>query len=285
MSALIIPDVHQKKNWKYALEHADEFDKIFFLGDYFDHHGDADFYDQEAITNFEEIVAFKEKYPDKVELCFGNHDAHYLGGFGTYSSWQFGNADAINGALLKAANYLNICYDYNGFIISHAGITKTWYKASCDKVESLKNHWKNGQPPSILENPIDSINSWLKEILKYNVLLMDDAHYHNLSEEERGNFVYQVTCLSRLFDYPRDISDHYGDDPLCSPIWVRPYSLLNDALFEKQIVGHSATEVFFKSDEPVALNTGETKVIFLDNINHDNLFVLDNTEISWRELA
>ena len=52
MSAIIIPDIHQKTTWKMVKKSADMFDKIFFVGDYYDHHGDAEVHDEEAVKNF-----------------------------------------------------------------------------------------------------------------------------------------------------------------------------------------------------------------------------------------
>jgi hypothetical protein len=34
-------------------------------------------------------------------------------------------------------------------------------------------------------------------------------------------------------------SNHYGNDPVQGPLWVRPESLMSDAYFKKQIVGHT----------------------------------------------
>lgn len=289
MKALIIPDVHQKVNWKFALQNVNNFDKIFFLGDYFDYHDNADVYGFEAITNFEEIIAFKKKYPDKVELCFGNHDAHYLGGFRCYSNWQMDYGDDFCEALLKAADYLNICYRFGDYIISHAGITKTWYETwtkSIPNWPNIKKCWLTNELPKVGEDPIENINSWFKYLLKCNVSLMDDMKYKTLSVEEKSNLAMMTNHLGAIFEFPLGCRDSYGDSEICPPTWVRPYSLLRDALFDYQIVGHSAVEAFFSEDGLVFPALYENNhVIFIDNVDHNNLYIIDDDiKIEWKEL-
>lgn len=99
MSAIIIPDVHQKVHWKKIKDLVGQFDKIFFVGDYYDHHGDAEVQDEEAVKNFLEIIEFKKQYPDKVFLCIGNHDLQYLEGFGAVSNFQSHNYGIFKKAL------------------------------------------------------------------------------------------------------------------------------------------------------------------------------------------
>ena len=135
---LIIPDVHQKLIWKYALDHIDEFDSIIFVGDYFDHHGDADVYNDDAITNFNEIIEFKKQYPEKVHLCVGNHDIHYLIGFSKYSNYQYLLKEKIYNTFIDNIDYLEMIIKVDNYYISHAGVTKTWYE---DQIKCIKQ-WK-----------------------------------------------------------------------------------------------------------------------------------------------
>ena len=60
-------DVHGRSYWK-LLANTKSFDKLILIGDYFDSY---DIDAKEQIRNFEEIVAFKEAYPDKMVLLTG----------------------------------------------------------------------------------------------------------------------------------------------------------------------------------------------------------------------
>ena len=60
---IILPDIHGRTFWKYALEHIDEFDKVIFLGDYLDPYPHEGITFDESVENFKEILEFKKKNP------------------------------------------------------------------------------------------------------------------------------------------------------------------------------------------------------------------------------
>jgi hypothetical protein len=82
-------------------------------------------------VNFKEIVEFKKANPQQVVLLTGNHDFHYIRGIGeTYSGYQAGYALTI-GELVEGAikdGHMQMCYAQDGYLFSHAGLTKTWCK-------------------------------------------------------------------------------------------------------------------------------------------------------------
>ena len=75
---LIIPDVHGRTFWKYAITNIDKYDKVIFLGDYLDPYPYEEISFEDAVINFKEILEFKKANSDKVELLIGNHDCHYI---------------------------------------------------------------------------------------------------------------------------------------------------------------------------------------------------------------
>jgi len=75
-SILIIPDIHGRTFWKVAID-SGEYGKVIFLGDYVDPYEREGISVSMALNNFNEIIALKEQYPDKVILLLGNHDLHY----------------------------------------------------------------------------------------------------------------------------------------------------------------------------------------------------------------
>ena len=71
---LICPDIHGRKFWHKAIEMIDEVDQVVFLGDYLDPYSYEGITFEDALTELEGILAFKEDYPDKVVLLVGNHE-------------------------------------------------------------------------------------------------------------------------------------------------------------------------------------------------------------------
>ncbi len=127
MKIVALGDTHGRDMWKTIVKIEEDFDKLVFIGDYFDTRDDIDASTQ--IQNFKEILEFKKENPDKVILLIGNHDFHYLKGCGeTYSGYQQWAAMDINEVLQPAltSGYLQICHVYDEYIFSHAGLTQTW---------------------------------------------------------------------------------------------------------------------------------------------------------------
>lgn len=127
MKIVALGDTHGRDIWKKIVKVEEDFDKLIFIGDYFDTREDIDVSTQ--IENFKEILEFKKANPDKVFLLIGNHDFHYLKGCGeTYSGYQQYAAMDINEVLQPAvtSGHLQICHVYDEYIFSHAGLTNTW---------------------------------------------------------------------------------------------------------------------------------------------------------------
>ena len=76
MKLIALGDIHGRNIWKQILAKEDNFDKIVFIGDYFDSKDGISVLQE--IENFKEILELKKKFKDKVVLLFGNHDFHYL---------------------------------------------------------------------------------------------------------------------------------------------------------------------------------------------------------------
>lgn len=130
MKILAIGDIHGRDYWKDIIKsHKQDFDKVIFIGDYFDSWSLP--FDKQ-IENFQDIIQFKLEHIDKVVLLFGNHDYHYMSAFSTdkYSGYQPEHASSIqsiiDGGLSRGL--LQMCSIDDGFLFTHAGVTKTWAK-------------------------------------------------------------------------------------------------------------------------------------------------------------
>jgi len=129
MKIITIGDLHGKDVWSTV--NPDEYDKIIFIGDYVD-----DFHISDALIlhNLLNILEFKKKYPDKVELLWGNHELHYLFSYSGYgcSGYRQKMYPALHVLFndnkdLFVPSY-SIVKDDLTYIWTHAGIHEEWYK-------------------------------------------------------------------------------------------------------------------------------------------------------------
>lgn len=197
----IIGDIHGRTNWK---ELVDEDCINIFVGDYFDPY---EWIPIEALCdNFMEIIALKQRVPDKVVLLYGNHDYEYLPGISEESSrYDFLNASKITKLLTENESLFHgVAYAIGErYIVTHAGITKPW----------VRKH---------LPDAIGFLPGKMAEAI--NTLWLNDKS---------------------VFGFRKNASfgDFYGESVEHSPIWVRPISLSYCNIYKRtdviQIVGHS----------------------------------------------
>lgn len=126
MKIIAIGDLHGRSDWKKIVSD-NEFDKVVFMGDYFDTHENIT--PEQQKTNFEEIIKYKKENGGKVVLLIGNHDFHYMKNVNQrYSGFQEFHAFDISEMLEKALsqNLIQACFIYDKYLFTHAGVTKTW---------------------------------------------------------------------------------------------------------------------------------------------------------------
>lgn len=140
---IAIGDIHGRDTWKLIRAAHRDADRVIFIGDYFDappakRHWGSD--GPAELENFMDIVRYKADYPDKVVLLLGNHDYHYLPKVNSpCSGYQRDMHISFSVALEQAIvnNFMKWIHVEDGYVFSHAGITKTWLKNS--GAESLEN--------------------------------------------------------------------------------------------------------------------------------------------------
>src|ERR1700722_434090 len=73
-SALIIGDIHQRISWAQAIleREAGNFDKVIFLGDFFDTH-----FEGPETATIKETAAFYKFVINNYNVCMGNHEGGY----------------------------------------------------------------------------------------------------------------------------------------------------------------------------------------------------------------
>jgi len=122
MKTIFLGDTHGRSLWKDIVAKETP-DRVVFIGDYFDSY---DIGSAEQQFNFKDIITFKENNECEVIMLVGNHDYHYYPGGETYSGYQYGAAPAIRQLLEENKHHLQMCYQLDNILCSHAGIGHNW---------------------------------------------------------------------------------------------------------------------------------------------------------------
>lgn len=124
MKTVFIGDIHGRDIWKDIIKHESP-GRVVFIGDYFDSFN-KELTAAVQMYNFKDIIAFKESAGVDVILLFGNHDYHYYPNFETYTGFQHGAAVAIRLLIEENKRHLQMCYQMDNILCSHAGIGYNW---------------------------------------------------------------------------------------------------------------------------------------------------------------
>jgi hypothetical protein len=226
MKIALITDIHGSTYWRRIQKNIDIYDKIIFLGDYFDSWTNEC---PEQMDNAWNIILFKKQYPNKIDLCWANHDtSYYLDE--RCSGYQEKYAKDIKMFFNRNKELLDVVYIYDDWIFSHAGVSAKWM--SCVGIKTP-----------------EEINPLFKE---------------------RTNFFKWVG------------PNGYGDNANEGPLWIRPESLMNNALKNyNQAVGHTELQ-----DGPKVIIKEEQKFVFTDTREHNYLTIIDTEtdEVEFEEI-
>jgi len=227
MKIAIITDIHGSTNWRAVMKMIDKFDKIIFLGDYFDAWNNKW---PEQMNNARNIFTFQKRFPEKVDLCWANHDtSYYLNE--RCSGYQSEYAIDIKEFFYNHEDQLEVVYIYDKWIFSHAGVSAKWM--SCARIKTVE---------------------------EINILFKESP------------------------DYFRWVGpDSFGNNPNEGPLWIRPESLIINAVKNyNQVVGHTELQ-----DGPKVICKDILKFVFTDTGKHNHLTILDTEtdEVSFESVT
>lgn len=153
MKIIFIGDIHGRSLWKIPA-YTEEYDIIVFVGDYFDTRDNISTIEQ--IYNFKEICSFKRKSKKQVVMLLGNHDMYIEPRIdqSVVSGYQKGGAIAITSILQDNRDLLQMAYNYDKILVTHAGVTKTWL---------LENGW----------DKIQNVSDFINDIWKFTPTCFD----------------------------------------------------------------------------------------------------------------
>ena len=138
---IAVGDIHGRDFWKKVAEKEKDFDMFVFVGDYFDNFPNR-VTEDDIVQNFFDIAAFKRDNSNKVTVLLGNHDFQYMAGAGGQICSGFNrNVIPKASALLHSMHmigHVQVCYQYNDLLFSHAGFTKTWTERSGIDIDNIE---------------------------------------------------------------------------------------------------------------------------------------------------
>ena len=252
---LSVPDVHGSHEWEVVkILPKNSYDYIVFHGDYFDS-WENEWPDQGE--NFKNICDFVREDTEQRKLLIGNHDWSYLSqsregsncsGHQSGSKKSKGKISVIRKLLLDSRDILELAFECDGWVFSHAGFSKTavnYMNEILLKLGIIKNESKYS---------IDLLNATFKKRL---------AEYYSTKP-------VHWTYFDEKLDWDGCFSGS-GDEPSQFCLWIRPDSLLDDVYYKKQVVGHTELCIYDK----VYLQKGENKIIVVDSPKHEIYDVFD----------
>jgi hypothetical protein len=122
---IFLGDTHGRNIWKDIIRNEIP-DRVVFIGDYFDSY-DKSLTAAVQMYNMLDIIDFKKQGTiAEVIMLIGNHDYHYYPGNSQYSGYQWGAAPAINQLLYENKHHLQMCYQLDDIICTHAGVGYDW---------------------------------------------------------------------------------------------------------------------------------------------------------------
>lgn len=207
----IIGDIHGLDRWKQLVR---EDATNVFVGDYFDSKDGKS--QEEIITNFNEIIAYKQTHPETI-LLYGNHDLNYILDRDYKSRFSHPERREIYRQLFIETEpfFYGVAYAIDdNTLVSHAGVTKEWYEKYIGPY--------HGENPRVVAQHINAL--WQRD-------------------KKAFTFSSNVTVEP----------DVYGVSPTHSPLWIRSWILPEHNLFAgtpvMQIIGHTPKEdLTFVSD-------------------------------------
>ena len=258
---LSIPDVHGSHKWEVVKSISQEqYDYIVFHGDYFDSRKN-EWPDQGE--NFKAICEFVRKDTIHRKLLIGNHDFSYLTRTinGTHvSGHQEKYSTEIENLLKQNLDIIDLAFECDGWVFSHAGFSKTWIK-------SIKKFFHTLFAERVGDGGKNSSFVWNEEEFSIGFL---NHQWHKVDFSDKED---ELGCsFDELLDW-HGLFSGCGDEVTQGPLWIRPESLLKDAFYPKQVVGH--TEFCLYEKNYICQN--ENKVIFVDSSLHEVFEIFDTS--------
>lgn len=289
MKILVIPDVHQTTNWQDIVLDPNcfkEFDKVIQLGDWFDNWNN-DWRNGGPIENFKKAIELT-KSNDKFDVLLGNHDFSYISEQHC-SGYQAKHANAIYKTIFENADFVNIAVEYDGWVFSHAGVSRIWMDDNqLTNVSQINDVFHHLTIPfykaekEFKKHCGGSLRFAMKNLISKDELIKCGSHFTERDEatfEEAKRISKEIWGIEDLKSMEKALSQAtsfefngincYGDDPWQTPLWIRPNSLVDNMYFSKQCVGHTEYE------KVIDIKEDGKHLLVVDSPMHDFFIEID----------
>ncbi len=160
MKVIIISDLHNRVDWVEPVLSSLEYDKVIFLGDYFDDFNDT----VDDALNSARWLKQSLSRPDRIHLC-GTHEMWYRfpdNPFLQASGNTEQKSNVINHILTeKDWNTLKLCYYEQGFLLTHAGVHSYLLGKNNLCTQEMLNRIKSETEKALQDVKNGKINPWL----------------------------------------------------------------------------------------------------------------------------
>lgn len=249
---LVISDMHGSHNWEQAesIIKEQKIDYVVGLGDWVDS-WENNWPDQGE--NLQKALDWFRQDDEHRFFCLGNHDFSYITQTSNgqkVSGHQYNKHLEIQTILKNNEDIIHYCVEIDGWVFSHAGISKTWV---------------NRYIKPIFHTIYDTEdNVWNEK--EFSVKLLDDT---------LRKYGTKYSKLNELIDW-HGVWSGSGNEPEQGLLWIRPEALVKDMYYPQQVVGHTEWVV----GEPVRLKSKKGKLLVTDSRKHDLMYILDTEKES-----
>ena len=273
---LVIPDPHGSHEWERAKK--EKFDYAIVLGDLWDCWRN-NWPDQGINAN--NLFSWIREDPLHRKYVCGNHCFSYItctekGKL--VSGHQLEHASEIRAILLSNIDLIDLAFEKDGWVFSHAGFSKTWVKSMILQLHAMLDKTRVEDKKTEFE----SVEEW-QEYNKSIITPWDESQWsidflnkiwhsvtHNFGDENC------YPDFDKLLDWYGTFSGS-GDEVTQGPLWIRPHSLLQEPYYEKQVVGHTEYAI----DGPICVGKENSKIILFDSPKHLIAHFDTSSDIGW----
>lgn len=255
---LVIPDVHGSHEWERAK--TEKFDYCVCFGDSCDS-WENKWPDQGE--NIKNLFNWIREDPEHRKYVCGNHDFSYFSGTrdsSLVSGHQANHHTELRSIFLSNIDLIDIAFEIDGWVFSHAGFSKTWMNYLKREFHVLLDKFPDEDPDKTEFASQEEYIEYMKKVDE-TALIWDEKDFgidlinkiwHSLSHFHGDeNFYFGI---EELFDWHGCFSGS-GDEITQGPLWIRPSSLLSNAYYRKQCVGHTELAI----DGPICIGS-EVKI-------------------------
>ena len=238
MPIFVIPDLHGRTCWQEPAQHFLDThgpnDQVVFLGDYVD---SFEVSNEQQLSNFADIIAFKQADPERVVLLLGNHCFQYLY-LNTVKLFGF-NEDlypSLHVYYKLHSHLFQVAHQVGNTLFVHAGISQEWLTHHEPEISQRRHRLEAAAKPAQLADVLNSL----------------------LRSSGGPLLLWELT------------EEHGGSAPFDGPVWIRPDALrANLPPNLTQVVGHTHfPEITTFRDE-----TTGARVIFTDCLSKKTEFL------------